>query len=56
MNIDDHVKVAQELFGKARELLDVYNGKESIRSDYAEELRNFALLKKETKNIGSEPN
>ena len=55
MNNDDHVKVAQELFGKAGELLEVYNSHDSVRPEYSEELRHFALLKKETRKDAGVP-
>ncbi len=47
MKNDHQVGAAMELFTKAAELLDVYNGTVEIRSGYAQELRKYARLKKE---------
>jgi len=44
MQHDQHVKASTDLFLKAEELLRVYNGEENLRTDYAEELKQYARL------------
>ena len=46
VSLDPQVKAALELFNKAKEILSVYNGEQSIREDYTTELKQFALLKR----------
>jgi len=53
MKNDHQVEAAMELFDKAAELLQVYNGSSEIRSGYSQELKHYALLKKDPASTAS---